>query len=182
MHGMLSAAVILIVFALVAVAGGGSMVWMYRAASAPSRRSRPTAETAKTAPEQTPEPTSAGPDAPELVKVRPYFDHPLFVEMFAESLTAAAKSVPAGARLVFTAHSVPLAADRRCGPQLYSRQVAYAARLVAAAASAAGASLDDIALGLADFRAVPGRLQLKAGTFEPVADFHGMGHVSGLEG
>ena len=34
----------------------------------------------------------------------------------------------------------------------------------AAAASAAGASLDDIALGLADFRAVPGRLQLKAGT------------------
>jgi UDP-N-acetylmuramoyl-tripeptide--D-alanyl-D-alanine ligase len=34
----------------------------------------------------------------------------------------------------------------------------------AAAASAAGASLDDIALGLADFRAVAGRLQLKAGT------------------
>jgi UDP-N-acetylmuramoyl-tripeptide--D-alanyl-D-alanine ligase len=34
----------------------------------------------------------------------------------------------------------------------------------AAAASAAGASLDDIALGLADFRAVSGRLQLKAGT------------------
>jgi UDP-N-acetylmuramoyl-tripeptide--D-alanyl-D-alanine ligase len=33
----------------------------------------------------------------------------------------------------------------------------------AAAAAAAGASLDDIAAGLADFRAVPGRLQLKAG-------------------
>ena len=33
----------------------------------------------------------------------------------------------------------------------------------AAAASAAGASLEDIALGLADFRAVAGRLQLKAG-------------------
>jgi UDP-N-acetylmuramoyl-tripeptide--D-alanyl-D-alanine ligase len=33
----------------------------------------------------------------------------------------------------------------------------------AAAASAAGASLDDIALGLADFRAVSGRLQLKPG-------------------
>src|ERR1700744_3253822 len=77
---------------------------------------------------------AAGPDAPELVKVRPYFDHPLFVEMFAEAITTAAKSVPAGARLVFTAHSVPLAADRGCGPQLYSRQGAYAARLVAAAA------------------------------------------------
>jgi UDP-N-acetylmuramoyl-tripeptide--D-alanyl-D-alanine ligase len=34
----------------------------------------------------------------------------------------------------------------------------------AAAAAAAGASLEDIALGLADFRAVAGRLQLKAGT------------------
>ncbi|HEX3914600.1 MAG TPA: UDP-N-acetylmuramoyl-tripeptide--D-alanyl-D-alanine ligase [Steroidobacteraceae bacterium] len=34
----------------------------------------------------------------------------------------------------------------------------------AAGASAAGASLEDIALGLADFRAVAGRLQLKAGT------------------
>jgi UDP-N-acetylmuramoyl-tripeptide--D-alanyl-D-alanine ligase len=34
----------------------------------------------------------------------------------------------------------------------------------AAAASAAGASLEDIALGLADFRAVSGRLQLKPGT------------------
>jgi UDP-N-acetylmuramoyl-tripeptide--D-alanyl-D-alanine ligase len=34
----------------------------------------------------------------------------------------------------------------------------------AAAASAAGASLEEIALGLADFRGVAGRLQLKAGT------------------
>ena len=36
----------------------------------------------------------------------------------------------------------------------------------AAAASAAGASLEDIALGLAAFRAVPGRLQLKAGVHD----------------
>ncbi len=77
---------------------------------------------------------AAGPDAPELVKLRRYFDHPLFVEMFAESIAAAARAVPPGARLVFTAHSVPVAADNRLGPNLYSRQVAYAARLVAAAA------------------------------------------------
>jgi ferrochelatase len=79
-----------------------------------------------------------GADAPELVKLRTYFDHPLFVEMFADAITAAADTLPAelrgDARLVFTAHSVPVAADRRCGPQLYSRQVAYATRLVAAAA------------------------------------------------
>jgi protoporphyrin/coproporphyrin ferrochelatase len=79
-----------------------------------------------------------GPDAPELVKLRPYFDHPLFVEMFADAIAAASASLPAGlrgdARLMFTAHSVPVAADLRCGPHLYSRQVAYATRLVAAAA------------------------------------------------
>jgi ferrochelatase len=77
---------------------------------------------------------AAGAEAPELVKLRPYFDHPLFVEMFTGAIAAAARTVPADARLVFTAHSVPVAADRRCGPQLYSRQVAYATRLVASAA------------------------------------------------
>ncbi|WP_375483868.1 ferrochelatase [uncultured Mycobacterium sp.] len=77
---------------------------------------------------------AAGAEAPELVKLRPYFDHPLFVEMFADAIAAAADTVPAGARLVFTAHSIPVAADQRCGPRLYSRQVAYATSLVAAAA------------------------------------------------
>jgi ferrochelatase len=80
----------------------------------------------------------AGEHAPELVKLRPYFDHPLFVAMFAEAVGTAAATLPVelrgDARLVFTAHSIPVAADRRCGPGLYSRQVAYAARLVAAAA------------------------------------------------
>jgi protoporphyrin/coproporphyrin ferrochelatase len=81
---------------------------------------------------------AAGERAPELVKLRQYFDHPLFVEMFADGIAAASASLPdelrAGARLVFTAHSVPMAADERHGPKLYSAQVAYATRLVAAAA------------------------------------------------
>ena len=81
---------------------------------------------------------SAGAAAPELVKLRPYFDHPLFVEMFADAVAAAAGTLPAElrttARLIFTAHSVPVGADERCGPRLYSRQVGYAASLVAAAA------------------------------------------------
>jgi ferrochelatase len=76
---------------------------------------------------------TVGLGAPELVKLRPYFDHPLFVEIFADNIAAAAQAVP-DARLVFTAHSVPVAADERCGPRLYSRQVHYATRLVAAAA------------------------------------------------
>ncbi len=77
---------------------------------------------------------AAGEDAPELVKLRQYFDHPLLVEMFTEAIGAAAQTVPADARLVFTAHSIPSAARSRCGPDLYSRQVGYASRLVAAAA------------------------------------------------
>ena len=51
--------------------------------------------------------------APELVKLRQYFDHPLFVEMFTDAIAAAAKQtlpdeLRDDARLVFTAHSIPL--------------------------------------------------------------------------
>ena len=81
---------------------------------------------------------AAGVGAPELVKLRQFFDHPLLVEMFADAIADAAATLPeplrADARLVFTAHSIPLRAADRCGPNLYARQVAYAAGLVAAAA------------------------------------------------
>jgi ferrochelatase len=77
---------------------------------------------------------AAGDDAPELVKLRQYFDHPLLVEMFSEAIGAAANTVPDDARLVFTAHSIPVAAQSRCGTDLYRRQVSYASRLVAVAA------------------------------------------------
>jgi ferrochelatase len=79
-----------------------------------------------------------GDGAPELVKLRQFYDHPLFVEMFAEAIAVAAATLPADvrgdARLVFTAHSIPVAARSRCGPDLYARQVGYASRLVAQAA------------------------------------------------
>ena len=78
---------------------------------------------------------AAGDRAPELVKLRQYFDHPLFVQVFVEAIADAALTLPAelrqDARLVFTAHSIPHAARSRCGTDLYARQVAYASRLVA---------------------------------------------------
>jgi protoporphyrin/coproporphyrin ferrochelatase len=81
---------------------------------------------------------AAGAGAPELVKLRQYFDHPLFVEMFAGAVAAAAQTLPDelrdDARLVFTAHSIPESARSRCGADLYRRQVGYASGLVAAAA------------------------------------------------
>lgn len=81
---------------------------------------------------------SAGPDAPALTKLRQYFDHPLLIAMFADAIAEAAATLPAElrdeARLVFTAHSIPVRAASRCGPDLYERQVAYTSALVAAAA------------------------------------------------
>ncbi|WP_062996184.1 ferrochelatase [Nocardia mikamii] len=80
--------------------------------------------------------------APELTKLRQYFDHPLLIDSFADAVRAAVRDLPADsrerARLVFTAHSIPVAADVAAGPpadggHLYSRQVAEAARLCAAA-------------------------------------------------
>ncbi|GAY18377.1 ferrochelatase [Mycobacterium sp. shizuoka-1] len=81
---------------------------------------------------------AVGDGAPELVKLRQYFDHPLLVAMFADAIADAAATLPDSvrpdARLVFTAHSIPLRAADRCGPDLYARQVHYTAALVAAAA------------------------------------------------
>ncbi|MGW0023766.1 ferrochelatase [Rhodococcus sp. NPDC003383] len=83
---------------------------------------------------------AAVPDGPALTKLRQFYDHPLFVGAVADAVRAARTELPADvredARVVFTAHSIPLSADRTGGPadgggHLYSRQVAEAARLVA---------------------------------------------------
>jgi protoporphyrin/coproporphyrin ferrochelatase len=84
---------------------------------------------------------AVGDRAPELVKLRHFFDHPAFVAANADAVRAAGATLPAEvadrARLVFTAHSVPSTADAAAGPpeeggHRYSRQVAETARLVAA--------------------------------------------------
>ncbi|GAA2859649.1 ferrochelatase [Pseudonocardia halophobica] len=80
---------------------------------------------------------AVGDGAPHLTKLRHFFDHPLFVEANADAVRAALATVPEGARVVFTAHSIPVAADAAAGvPEegghRYSRQIAEAARLVAA--------------------------------------------------
>ena len=76
---------------------------------------------------------------PDLTKLRHFYDHPLFVETVADGVRTARETLDAGhdARLVFTAHSIPVSADETAGPpgeggHRYSRQVGEAARLVAA--------------------------------------------------
>jgi protoporphyrin/coproporphyrin ferrochelatase len=73
--------------------------------------------------------------APDLTKLRQFFDHPLFVSAFADAVREAATGLE-DYRLVFTAHSVPVSADAASGPpdsegHRYSKQIAEAARLVA---------------------------------------------------
>ena len=81
-------------------------------------------------------------DAPTLTRLRQFYDHPLFIERFAADLRRAVDEAAPGARVIFTAHSVPEAADEVAGPpalggHLYSRQVREASRLVAEAAGVA---------------------------------------------
>jgi ferrochelatase len=84
---------------------------------------------------------TVGENAPELVKLRQFFDHPLFIGAFADAVRTAHAELGdrTDTRTVFCAHSVPVNADRASGPpeeggNRYSRQIAEAARLVAAEA------------------------------------------------
>ncbi len=79
---------------------------------------------------------AVGDGATDLVKLRHFFDHPAFVAANADAVRAARAQVGTDARLVFTAHSIPMSADATGGPpdeggHRYSRQVAEAARLIA---------------------------------------------------
>lgn len=85
----------------------------------------------------------AGPGAPEIVKLRPFFNHPGFVEPLADAARTAALELPAtaahGFDLLFTAHSIPESMAAASGPSGggYPRQLAEAARLVAEQVSGA---------------------------------------------
>ena len=92
---------------------------------------------------------AVGADAPELVKLRHFFDHPGFVAPLADSVRAALSQLPEDlrdeARLIFTAHSIPLSMNDASGPErngLYERQHRETARLVAEAVRGPGAAFD----------------------------------------
>ena len=82
---------------------------------------------------------AVGPGAPRIDKIRRFFNHPGFIEPFADSARAALATLPAEMReqahLVFTAHSVPLAMAEASGPTgkrgRYVTELTEAARLIA---------------------------------------------------
>jgi ferrochelatase len=73
-----------------------------------------------------------GDGAPEIVKIPPFSGHPLFLEAMTERVRAALAQLP-GARVLFTAHSVPVAMAQ-ASP--YVEQLQAASRRVAEAAGA----------------------------------------------
>ena len=73
-----------------------------------------------------------GDGAPEIVKIPPFSGHPLFLEAMTDRVRAALDELP-GARVVFTAHSVPVSMAQ-ASP--YVEQLEEASRRVAEAAGA----------------------------------------------
>lgn len=72
-----------------------------------------------------------GDDAPDFDKIRVFFNHPLFIETVSDNVRNALDLLPteeqAGARVVFTAHSIPMA---MANSSRYTEQLGEAARLV----------------------------------------------------
>ena len=79
---------------------------------------------------------AVGADAPEVIKIPPYYRHPGFTGSFSEATSAAIGSLPAevaaGAELIFTAHSIPLSMAAASGPAggAYPAQLAVVAEAV----------------------------------------------------
>ena len=74
-----------------------------------------------------------GPGAPQIDKLRAFFNHPGFIEAMTDRTREAIEQIPdkrrGDARLAFTAHSIPLAMAQGCR---YELQLREASRLVAA--------------------------------------------------
>jgi ferrochelatase len=72
--------------------------------------------------------------APEVDKIRAFFNHPDFIEAAADQVRDAYESIAGPARLVFTAHSIPTSMAQTSP---YLMQIREASRLVAAATGVA---------------------------------------------
>ena len=76
---------------------------------------------------------AAHPGTLRLEKLRHYYNHPGFIAAQTEQVIALGERLDRDARLLFTAHSIPVASARTSGPAgwAYPAQLAEAARLVA---------------------------------------------------
>ncbi len=86
-----------------------------------------------------------GPEAPHIQKLRLFYNHPGFIESTAERVAAALAEIPAerrgAARLIFTAHSIPIAMAQNSP---YEHQLHEACRLVTEHVKSCAASPDEL--------------------------------------
>jgi ferrochelatase len=76
-----------------------------------------------------------GAGSPEIVKLRPFFNHPGFIGPLADGLRAARREAGPEAPILMTAHSIPSAAAATCS---YEQELRETARLVASRAGEGG--------------------------------------------
>jgi ferrochelatase len=76
---------------------------------------------------------SVGPDAPRILKLRAFYNHPGFIEANVANVRSAWERIPeerrTDAQLVFTAHSIPETMARNCD---YENQLTETGRLISA--------------------------------------------------
>ena len=81
----------------------------------------------------------AGAGAPEIAKLRSFYNHPLFIEAVVDRVRTALREFPAGgratARIIYTAHSVPVAMAESSD---YEKQLNESSRLVSESLSIGG--------------------------------------------
>lgn len=68
------------------------------------------------------------PGAPSVDKIRAFYNHPAFIEVVAENVSAAIGEVGKDAKVLFTAHSIPMSMAQSSD---YTKQINEASRLVA---------------------------------------------------
>ena len=118
--------------------------------------------------------SEAGPGAPQVDKLRAYFNHPGFIEPMIEHTRAAFEAIPVerqnNAELFFTAHSIPVAMAAGCR---YVEQLCEACRLVAhgvgrgAESRRPGTTFDSLSVREAAAVTIPWRLAYQSRSGPP---------------
>lgn len=80
--------------------------------------------------------SNVGSNAPQITKLRAFYNHPLFIEANVDCLHAALETIPESSRastqIAFTAHSIPESMAENCR---YESQLQEASRLIASGAN-----------------------------------------------
>jgi ferrochelatase len=112
-------------------------------------------------------------------KVRPYFNHPGFVEPFCDAVAAGLAGLPAGSNLLFVTHSLPVAAAVASGPHGDAYQTQHR-DLAATVAARVGKPADRWGLAFCSRSGPPQQPWLEPDVNDRLAVLHSEGAVGVL--